>query len=186
MKHYDVAAYVWPAYTGDEPRTRMFWPEGNGEWETVKSAEKKFPEHSWPRKPLWGYVNEADPRVMEMEIDAAVERTKHNDRIILSIGLNYGSRNEIMHAVRDIVAEGIAPEDITEETISDHLFTSGTPDPDLVIRTSGEERLSNFLLWQSAYSEWEFPETLWPDFGRKEVEQAIVAYSKRERRFGKL
>lgn len=120
------------------------------------------------------------------EIDAAVERTKHNDRIILSIGLNYGSRNEIMHAVRDIVAEGIAPEDITEETISNHLFTSGTPDPDLVIRTSGEERLSNFLLWQSAYSEWEFPETLWPDFGRKEVEQAIIAYSKRERRFGKL
>ena len=73
MKHYDVAAYVWPAYTGDEPRTKMFWPEGNGEWETVKSAEKKFPEHSWPRKPLWGYVNEADPRVMEMEIDAATE-----------------------------------------------------------------------------------------------------------------
>lgn len=73
MKEYDVAAYVWPAYTGDEPRTRMFWPEGYGEWQSVKSAEAKFPGHTWPRKPLWGYVNEADPHVMEMEIEAAVE-----------------------------------------------------------------------------------------------------------------
>ncbi len=72
MKHYDIAAYVWPAYTGDEMRTRIFWPDGIGEWQSVKSAEKKFPGHLWPRKPLWGYVNEADPGVMEMEIDAAV------------------------------------------------------------------------------------------------------------------
>lgn len=70
---YDVAAYIWPAYTGDEPRTRMFWPDGIGEWQSVKSAEKKFPEHNWPRKPLWGYVNEADPKVMEMQIDQASE-----------------------------------------------------------------------------------------------------------------
>ncbi len=73
MKKYDVAAYVWPAYTGDEKRTRMFWPEGMGEWQSVKNSVKKFPEHSWPRKPLWGYVNEADPYVMEMEIEAAVD-----------------------------------------------------------------------------------------------------------------
>ncbi len=73
LKNYDVAAYVWPAYTGDEPRTKMFWSEGYGEWQTVKSAEAKFPGHTWPRKPLWGYVNEADPHVMEMEIEAAVE-----------------------------------------------------------------------------------------------------------------
>ena len=71
-KKYDIAAYVWPAYTGDEPRTRMFWDEGYGEWQSVRSAEKKFPDHSWPRQPLWGYVNEADPYVMEMEIEAAV------------------------------------------------------------------------------------------------------------------
>ena len=68
---YDVAAFVWPSYTGDEPRTRMFWPEGMGEWQSVHNAVKKYPEHNWPRKPLWGYVNEADPRVMEMQIDAA-------------------------------------------------------------------------------------------------------------------
>jgi len=72
-KHYDVAAYIWPAYTGDEPRTRMFWPEGIGEWQSVKSAGKKHPDHTWPRKPLWGYVNEADPYVMEMQIEAAVD-----------------------------------------------------------------------------------------------------------------
>lgn len=73
MAKYDVAAYVWPAYTGDEPRTKMFWPEGIGEWQSVKNSVKKFPEHNWPRKPLWGYVNEADPYVMEMEIEAAVD-----------------------------------------------------------------------------------------------------------------
>ena len=70
---YDVAAYVWPAYTGDEPRTRTFWPEGIGEWQSVKNAVQKTPDHSWPRKPLWGYVNEADPYVMEMEIAAAAD-----------------------------------------------------------------------------------------------------------------
>lgn len=72
QKKYDVAAYVWPAYTGDEPRTRIFWPEGMGEWQSVKNAVSKFPGHNWPRRPLWGYVNEADPFVMEMEIEAAV------------------------------------------------------------------------------------------------------------------
>lgn len=73
MGKYDVAAYIWPAYTGDESRTRMFWTEGMGEWQSVKNSVKKYPEHNWPRKPLWGYVNEADPYVMEMEIEAAVD-----------------------------------------------------------------------------------------------------------------
>ncbi len=72
-KQYDIAAYIWPSYTGDEPRSRIFWPEGYGEWQSVKAAEAKYPGHQWPRKPLWGYVNEADPYVMEMEIDAAAD-----------------------------------------------------------------------------------------------------------------
>lgn len=72
-KRYDIAAYVWPSYTGDEPRTRMFWPQGNGEWETVREARPKYPGHQWPRRPLWGYCNEADPRVMEMQIAAAAD-----------------------------------------------------------------------------------------------------------------
>jgi hypothetical protein len=73
MKNYDIAAYVWPSYTGDEPRTKKFWPEGYGEWQSVKNAVKKYEGHSWPRKPLWGYVNEADSKVMEMQINVASE-----------------------------------------------------------------------------------------------------------------
>ena len=80
MANYDVAAYVWPAYTRDEPRTRMFWPEGMGEWQSVKNSVQKYPGHQGPRKPLWGYVNEADPYVMEMEINAALE---HGVNVVL-------------------------------------------------------------------------------------------------------
>lgn len=129
---------------------------------------------------------EGIPQDLLDEIDEAVEQSKDNDRLVLSVGLNYGSRNEIMHAVRRMIADGVKPEDVTEKSISDYLFTAGTPDPDLVIRTSGEQRLSNFLLWQTAYSEWEFPETLWPDFNREELLKAIYEYSKRDRRFGKV
>ena len=83
MKEYDIAAYIWPSYTGDEPRSRIFWPEGYGEWETVKASKSKCDRHVWPRKPLWGYVNEADPYVMEMEIEAAAA---HGYRMIPKVG----------------------------------------------------------------------------------------------------
>ncbi len=129
---------------------------------------------------------EGIPADLLNKIDQAVERSKDNDRLILSVGLNYGGRNEIMHAVRKIVASGVAPEEVTEALISESLFTAGTPDPDLVIRTSGEYRISNFLLWQSAYAEWDFPDTLWPDFGVEELYASIERYAKRDRRFGKL
>ena len=129
---------------------------------------------------------EGIPQDLLKEIDEAVELSKTNDRLILSVALNYGSRNEIMHAVRRMIGDGLKPEDITEQTISRYLFTADIPDPDLVIRTSGEQRLSNFLLYQSAYSEWEFPETLWPDFGKEQLLEAIFEYSKRDRRFGKV
>lgn len=120
------------------------------------------------------------------KIDQAVERSAKNDRLILSVGLNYGGRNEIMHAVRKIVASGVKPEEVTEALIAEHLFTAGTPDPDLVVRTSGEYRVSNFLIWQSAYAEWDFPEELWPDYGRESLMASIERYAKRDRRFGKL
>ena len=99
MKKYDVAAYIWPAYTGDEPRSRMFWPDGMGEWQTVRDARKKFPGHNWPRSPLWGYVNEADPYVMEMQIEAATDHAVnvfiydwywYDDRPFLEQCLNNG------------------------------------------------------------------------------------------------
>ena len=101
-----------------------------------------------------------------------------------NICLNYGGRDEILHAVRGCMAEGKAPEDLTEEDVAAHLYSAGTPDPDLVIRPSGEIRISNFLLWQSAYSEFYFTDVLWPDFSKQELLKAIAAYQHRSRRFG--
>lgn len=118
------------------------------------------------------------------KIRAAIELTKHNQRLILSIAWNYGGRDEIVYAVEQIIKEGTKSNEVNEETISGHLFTANLPDPDLVIRTSGEMRTSNFLLWQTAYSEWYFTPILWPDFKKPELEKAIQEYNQRERRFG--
>ena len=101
-----------------------------------------------------------------------------------NICLNYGGRDEILHAVRACMKEGKDPDALTEQDISDHLYSAGVPDPDLVIRPSGEIRISNFLLWQSAYSEFYFTDALWPDFSKEELLKAIAAYQKRSRRFG--
>ena len=100
------------------------------------------------------------------------------------MAINYGGRDELVHAIRDIIKEGIPAEDITEDTISSHIYTSHYPDPELIIRPSGEYRLSNFLIWQSAYSEFWFSNILWPDFSINDLEQAIDDYNKRNRRFG--
>jgi len=102
----------------------------------------------------------------------------------LNIAINYGGRDEITKAVKKIVAEGIAPEDITEDVISSHLYTADMPDPDFIIRPSGEYRLSNYLIWQSAYAEYWFSDILWPDFTSKHLEKAIDEYNHRNRRFG--
>ena len=102
----------------------------------------------------------------------------------LNIALNYGGRDEIVHAVKQIINDGISAEDITEQTVSERLYTSGQPDPDFIIRPSGEYRLSNYLIWQSAYAEYWFSDILWPDFKPKHLEKAIDDYNKRNRRFG--
>lgn len=118
------------------------------------------------------------------KIKRGVELTKNNDRLILNVAFNYGGRDEIIHVVKQMIEDGVKPEDVTSDLIEEYLFTSGSPDPDLVIRTSGEKRTSNFLLWQSAYSEWYFPKVYWPDFGREQLLEAILEYNRRERRFG--
>lgn len=110
--------------------------------------------------------------------------TAENKRMVLFIAFNYGGRREIVEAVRDAVAGGAQPEKLTEEDISGHLYSGVMRDPDLCIRTSGEKRLSNFLLWQSAYSELLFSEKLWPDWGREDFDRALAEYAKRERRYG--
>ncbi|MDX2258083.1 MAG: isoprenyl transferase [Hyphomicrobiaceae bacterium] len=123
-------------------------------------------------------------------IDEAVELTRRNTGLNLVIAFNYGARDEIASAARTLAAEvaagRLAPEDVTADEIGRALGTAGIPDPDLVIRTSGEQRLSNFLLWQAAYAELVFLDTNWPDFGAKDLEQAIAIYRSRDRRYGGL
>lgn len=123
---------------------------------------------------------------LRKKVIAGTELTKNNDQLILNVAFNYGGRDEILHAIQEMMKDGITPEQIDENLMDKYLFTHGSPDPDLVIRTSGEQRISNFLIWQAAYAEWIFPEIYWPDFGREELLDAIREYGKRERRFGSL
>jgi undecaprenyl diphosphate synthase len=128
------------------------------------------------------------PENVQKELARTEEATREGAKMTLSLALSYGGRSEIVHAVQslaeDLRAGRLRPEDIDPEKFADRLFTAGIPDPDLLIRTSGEFRLSNFLLWQSAYTELYFTDTLWPDFREDELIQALVEYQQRDRRFG--
>lgn len=119
-------------------------------------------------------------------IQRATELTKDNTHITLNVAFNYGGRAEILDAVKRVLREGLAPSELTEERFSRYLYTDDQPEPDLVIRTAGEMRLSNFLIWQAAYAEYYSTPTFWPDFGREELQKALAAYNQRERRFGGL
>ncbi len=121
---------------------------------------------------------------LQKQIRGAVERTRHNDTIILNVAFNYGGRAEIVDAIKHIMQEGVPADAVTEELVSRYLYTSGMPDPDLVVRTGGEYRLSNFLIWQAAYAEYYATQTYWPDFDEAELQLAIAIYQGRERRFG--
>ncbi|MPZ13941.1 MAG: di-trans,poly-cis-decaprenylcistransferase [Chloroflexi bacterium] len=129
---------------------------------------------------------EGVPSVLAQRIKRAVEGTRHNERLILNVAFNYGARSEILRAVRRIVARGVPPELVDEQSIGDNLDTAGLPDPDLVIRTAGEMRLSNFLLWQAAYAEFWATNVYWPDFDVAEFTRALRAFGLRRRRFGGL
>ena len=125
------------------------------------------------------------PLKAQKELQEAIIKTKDNTRMTLVLALSYSGRGEIIHAVHNIIKDGKKPEEINEDTFQQYLTTKSVPDPELLIRTSGEYRISNFLLWQIAYSELYFTETLWPDFRRADLYKAILNYQSRERRFGK-
>lgn len=130
-----------------------------------------------------GRIDRLSERVQK-QVRYAIDLTKDNPVMTLSIAFDYGGRAEILNAARQLVTSGIAPEMIDEERFSGYLYSAGLPDPDLIIRTAGEVRLSNFLLWQSAYSEFYFTPVYWPDFDAEEVRKALIAYSERKRNFG--
>jgi undecaprenyl diphosphate synthase len=132
-----------------------------------------------------GRLERLSPELQE-KVRSAIELTRHNDRLILNVAWNYGGRDEIVHAIQRIIDVGIPAEEVDEEVVRKHLYTKDCPDPDLVIRTSGEYRVSNFLIWQAAYAEWYITPIYWPDFGREELLKALHEFATRERRFGRV
>lgn len=132
-----------------------------------------------------GRLDRLDPDLRKKVLHA-VEFTRQNDRLVLNVAFNYGGRDEIICAIQRIIQDGIEPEAVTDELVSQYLFTAGVPDPDLIIRTSGELRGSNFLIWQGAYCEWYFTPTYWPDFDKEQLRLALTEYSQRDRRYGRI
>ena len=130
-----------------------------------------------------GHLDRIEPSLKKKVMDA-IDLTKNNERLILNIAFNYGGRDEIIWAIRRMIESGVDPEAVDDELVGQYLFTAGVPDPDLIIRTSGELRGSNFLIWQGAYAEWYFTPTFWPDFGKEEFGKAIAEFSQRDRRYG--
>ena len=123
---------------------------------------------------------------LRRQILEALELTRNNTRIVLNVAFNYGGRAEIIDAVQRLIADRVPPDQISEDLFSEYLYTHGLPDPDLIIRTGGEYRLSNFLIWQAAYAEYYATPTYWPDFDEHELARALEEYSHRERRFGRV
>jgi len=132
-----------------------------------------------------GRLERLDPRIQKKVLHA-IDLTKNNDRLVVNVAFNYGGRDEIVCAIQKMINDGVPAEEVTDEMVNKYLFTAGVPDPDLIIRTSGELRVSNFLIWQAAYSEWYITPTFWPDFDKEEYRAAIESFANRDRRFGKV
>jgi len=132
-----------------------------------------------------GRLDQLAPALQEKVMDA-VETTKQNTTLILNVAFNYGGRDEIVNAIQQMLRDGVQPDTVTPELVGKYLYTAGVPDPDLIIRTSGELRISNFLIWQAAYSEWYVTPTYWPDFGKEEFRKALDEFADRDRRYGKV
>ena len=125
-------------------------------------------------------------KALQAKVQQAIDLTRENKRITIVLAFNYGGRDEIICAIKRMLADQVPPEKVDESLFREYLFTCNLPDPDLVIRTSGEKRTSNFLTWQTVYSEWYFPEVYWPDFSEEELQKAVEVYAQRDRRFGGL
>jgi len=132
-----------------------------------------------------GQLDRVKPALKIKMLDA-IELTKNNDRLILNVAFNYGGRSEIVSAIRRMIEDGVQADAVTDDIVDQYLYTAGVPDPDLIIRTSGELRSSNFLIWQGAYAEWYFTPIYWPDFGKQALRAAIIEYSHRSRRYGRV
>lgn len=132
-----------------------------------------------------GRLDQLKPSLRKKVINA-IDLTRNNSRLVLNVAFNYGGRDEIVCTLQRMIKDGVEWQDVTDKLISQYLFTAGAPDPDLIIRTSGELRGSNFLLWQGAYSEWYFTPTFWPDFNKEELRKALDDYARRDRRYGGL
>ncbi len=155
---------------------------------TIRAEVRELMENN-VRLTAIGRLNDL-PKVAQQEFASAMEQTAGNSGLNLNLALSYGGRQEILAGIRGVLEAGLAgrltPDQITEQTFAEYLYTAGQPDPDLIIRTGGETRLSNFLIWQSAYSELILVEAMWPEFRRQELYSAIELYQQRERRFGKI
>lgn len=130
-----------------------------------------------------GKLERLRPAIRE-KVKYAIELTKNNDRLILNVAFNYGGRDEIVQAVKNLIRDNVKPDEVTEDLLSKYMYTGSSPDPELIIRTSGEFRTSNFLIWQAAYAEYYITPVYWPDFDKDEYYKALHAFSQRERRFG--
>mgnify|MGYP001093630676 CR=1 FL=1 len=132
-----------------------------------------------------GRLERLTPKIQE-KVRSAIELTRNNQRLVLNVAFNYGGRDEIICGIQKMLRDQVKPEEVDCELVSNYLFTAGMPDPDLIIRTSGELRISNFLIWQGAYSEWYVTTTYWPDFDKVEFRKALDTFANRDRRYGGL
>ena len=130
-----------------------------------------------------GRLERLAPRLQEKVLEA-IDVTKDNTRLIMNIAFNYGGRDEIVNAIQHMIEDGVIASEVNDELVSRYMYTAGVPDPDLIIRTSGELRVSNFLIWQAAYSEWYITPTYWPDFDKEEYRRALETFAQRDRRYG--
>jgi len=163
-------------------------PEVNGLFRLLAQVIDRETEDLHRREVRLKHVGRLDgisPRLAK-RVKQAVELTKDNTGMTLSVAFNYGGRAEVLDAVRSLLSRGITPAEVDEDIFRRYLYTPDLPDPDLIIRTGGEVRVSNFLIWQAAYSEYYFTPAYWPDFGDEEIEKALLAYSQRQRRFGRV